>query len=60
MLAAAGAKITIFDLNEETGKAAAVEIGGAFVSVNVSDDASVTAGLDAAGKAHGVARRMRS
>jgi NAD(P)-dependent dehydrogenase (short-subunit alcohol dehydrogenase family) len=56
MLAAQGAKVTIFDLNEEAGRAAAAEIGGAFVSVNVSDDASVTAGLDAAEKAHGVAR----
>jgi NAD(P)-dependent dehydrogenase (short-subunit alcohol dehydrogenase family) len=56
MLAAQGAKVTIFDLNEEAGRAAAAEIGSAFVSVNVSDDASVTAGLDAAEKAHGVAR----
>jgi NAD(P)-dependent dehydrogenase (short-subunit alcohol dehydrogenase family) len=56
MLAANGAKVTIFDLNEEAGKAAAEQLGGLFVSVNVADDASVAQGLDAAEKAHGVAR----
>ena len=56
MLAANGAKVTIFDLNDEAGEAAAREIGGIFVKVNVADDASVTAGLDAAEAAHGVAR----
>ena len=56
MLAANGAKVTIFDLNDEAGEAAAKEIGGTFVKVNVADDASVTAGLDAAEAAHGVAR----
>ncbi|HSX76932.1 MAG TPA: 3-hydroxyacyl-CoA dehydrogenase [Shinella sp.] len=56
MLAANGAKVTIFDLNDEAGEAAAKEIGGIFVKVNVADDASVTAGLDAAEAAHGVAR----
>lgn len=56
MLAANGARVAIFDLNEEAGRAVAGEIGGVFVSVNVADDASVAAGLDAAEKAHGVAR----
>lgn len=56
MLAANGAKVTIFDLNEEAGQAAAQEVGGVFVNVNVADDASVAAGLDAAEQAHGVAR----
>jgi len=56
MLAATGAKVAIFDLNEEAGQAMAKEIGGTFVSVNVADDASVSAGLDAAEAAHGVAR----
>ena len=56
MLAAQGAKVAIFDLNEEAGKAAAAEIGGIHVGVNVSDDASVTQGLDAAEQAHGIAR----
>ncbi|WP_313336335.1 3-hydroxyacyl-CoA dehydrogenase [Sphingobium yanoikuyae] len=56
MLAAQGAKVAIFDLNEEAGKAVATEIGGLYVGVNVADDASVTAGLDTAEGAHGVAR----
>ena len=56
MLAGAGAKVTIFDLNEDAGNTAAGEIGGRFVGVNVADDASVAAGLDAAEQAHGTAR----
>lgn len=56
MLAAQGAKVAIFDLNEDAGKAVAAEIGGLYVGVNVADDASVTAGLDTAEGAHGVAR----
>ncbi|MDF0542264.1 SDR family NAD(P)-dependent oxidoreductase [Sphingobium sp. H39-3-25] len=56
MLAANGAKVAIFDLNEEAGKAAAGQLGGLFVCVNVADDASVAQGLEAAEKAHGVAR----
>ena len=56
MLAAQGAKVAIFDLNEEAGKAVAAELGGVYVSVNVADDASVAAGLDRAQAAHGVAR----
>ncbi len=56
MLAANGAKVTIFDLNAEVGAAAAAEIGGHFVAVNVSDDASVTAGVAEAEAKHGIAR----
>ena len=56
MLADRGAKVTIFDLNEEGGHAVAQEIGGIFASVNVADDASVAARLDAAEGAHGPAR----
>ena len=52
MLAAQGAKVAIFDLNEEAGKAVAAELGGVYVSVNVADDASVAAGLDTAEAAH--------
>lgn len=55
-LAAEGAKVAIFDMNEEAGRRAAEEIGGIFVSVNVADDASVDAGLAAAQERHGVAR----
>lgn len=56
MLAANGTKVTIFDLNAETGAAAAAEIGGHFVAVNVADDASVVAGIEQAESKHGVAR----
>lgn len=56
MLAANGAKVTIFDLNEAAGNTAAAAIGGRFASVNVSDDASVAAAIEAVEQAHGVAR----
>ena len=56
MLAAQGAKVAIFDLNEEAGRATAQSLGGVYFAVNVADDASVTAGLDGAEQAHGVAR----
>lgn len=54
-LAAQGAKVTIFDLNEEAGKAAAAEIDGLFVSVNVADDSSVAAAFETLEQAYGVA-----
>ena len=56
MLATHGAKVTIFDLNADEGSKTAAEIGGLFVPVNVADDASVAAGIEAAERAHGVAR----
>ena len=48
-LAAKGAKVAIFDLQEEKGKAVAEEIGGVFCEVNLTDDASVEAGFDKGG-----------
>jgi NAD(P)-dependent dehydrogenase (short-subunit alcohol dehydrogenase family) len=56
MLAGAGAKVAIFDLNEERGRAVAAEIGAVFCAVNVTDEASVAAGLGAARSAHGIER----
>ncbi|RZM33273.1 MAG: SDR family NAD(P)-dependent oxidoreductase [Sphingomonas sp.] len=56
MLADAGAKVAIFDLNEEVGAAAAETLGGAFFKVDVSDDASVAEALKAAENLHGPAR----
>lgn len=47
-LAAAGAKVTLFDVNAELGEAQAAKIGGRFARVDVTDEASVMAGLDAA------------
>lgn len=56
MLTDHGAKVAIFDLNEEAGSAHAQTIGGLFSRVNVADEASVIAGLEAAESAHGPAR----
>lgn len=55
-LASAGAKVTIFDINEERGSAVAKELGGVFARVDVTSEDSVTAGLDLGAKAHGEAR----
>jgi NAD(P)-dependent dehydrogenase (short-subunit alcohol dehydrogenase family) len=56
MLAAAGAKVSIFDLNEAAGLAQAAAIGARFVKVNVAVEAEV-AGAVADAEAHnGVAR----
>jgi NAD(P)-dependent dehydrogenase (short-subunit alcohol dehydrogenase family) len=56
MLAKRGAKVTIFDVNEELGKSHAEKIGASFQRVDVTDEASVVAGLEAAEKANGPAR----
>jgi NAD(P)-dependent dehydrogenase (short-subunit alcohol dehydrogenase family) len=56
MLARKGAKVAIFDLNEEAGRARAAAIGGLFVKANVTDDASIAAAIETAEKAHGIAR----
>ena len=55
-LAAKGAKVAIFDLQEEKGKAVAEEIGGVFCEVNVTSDESVDAGFAKAREAHGQER----
>jgi NAD(P)-dependent dehydrogenase (short-subunit alcohol dehydrogenase family) len=55
-LAAKGAKVAIFDLNEERGEAIAKELGGTFCKVDVSDEASVDAGFAKARAAHGQER----
>ncbi|MFK8049803.1 MAG: SDR family NAD(P)-dependent oxidoreductase [Halioglobus sp.] len=53
--AANGAKIAIFDMNEEKGNALAAELGDKviFCKVNVTDEESVVAGLDATMAAFG-------
>ena len=50
-LAAAGARVTVADLDEERGSAVAAESGGAFVRCDVTDEASVQAAVEAAGPA---------
>ncbi|HVI99282.1 MAG TPA: SDR family NAD(P)-dependent oxidoreductase [Sphingomonas sp.] len=52
-LAAKGAKVAIFDLQEEKGRAVADEIGGLFCEVDVTSDASVDAGFAKAREGHG-------
>lgn len=55
MLARNGAKVTLFDLNEEAGTAKAQELGGHFIRVDVTDEANVQAALAEAEERHGVA-----
>ena len=57
-LIAAGAKVTIFDLNKEAGEAAASEMGCTFAEVDVADEASVIAGLDKGKEANGEDARI--
>jgi NAD(P)-dependent dehydrogenase (short-subunit alcohol dehydrogenase family) len=56
MLAGAGAKVTLFDMNAEAGGAHAERIGGRFVRVNVSEDEAVRDAVAEAEAAFGVAR----
>lgn len=52
-LAKHGAKVAIFDLNEERGGNIADEIKGVFVAVDIADETSVTKGLDIASEVQG-------
>ncbi|HEY9328916.1 MAG TPA: SDR family oxidoreductase [Streptomyces sp.] len=51
--AAEGARVVVAELNEETGRATAEEIGGRFVRTDVSDKAQVLAMVDTAVRAWG-------
>ena len=55
-LAAKGARVALFDLNEVRGERVAGEIGGTFCRVDVSDEESVDAGFTAARAAQGQER----
>jgi NAD(P)-dependent dehydrogenase (short-subunit alcohol dehydrogenase family) len=55
-LAAAGARVTVLDLNLDKGQALAKEIGGLALACDVADGEATAAALDAAQQAHGVAR----
>ena len=48
MLAKAGAKVTIFDLNEKLGAGKAAELNAQFVAVDVVEDTAVEAALQKA------------
>jgi NAD(P)-dependent dehydrogenase (short-subunit alcohol dehydrogenase family) len=55
-LAAKGARVAIFDLNEERGEGVAKDIGGTFCKADVSDEGSVDAAFARARQAHGQER----
>ena len=55
-LAAAGAKVAIFDVNEEKGEQVARAIGGLFCKVDITSEESVLAGFAKARAAHGQER----
>ena len=52
-LGAEGATVVIADIDERTGTAAANEVGGSFVPVDVSDEASVSSLFDTVVSRHG-------
>jgi len=56
LLAARGAKVTIFDLNAELGTAKAKELGGFFKPVNVTDEDAVADAIAEAEAVNGKAR----
>ena len=55
-LAAAGMKVTLFDLNADAGAAHAEAIGGTYAHVDVTDADAVAEGVAAAVTAHGALR----
>lgn len=55
-LAKAGAKVTIFDLNETLGAEHAARIGATFIKVDIVSETEVTAALDQAERLNGAAR----
>ena len=57
-LAAAGVRVTIFDLDADRGATVADELGGSFARVDVTDAASVATGFETARSAQGQERVM--
>ena len=56
LLAKAGAKVSIFDLNEDAGEKRAAETSGAFFKVDVTDEAAVSRAIAGAEAVNGKAR----
>ncbi|MFZ0608598.1 MAG: SDR family NAD(P)-dependent oxidoreductase, partial [Xanthobacteraceae bacterium] len=56
MLAAAGAKVAIFDVNRETAAAVAIEVDGIALHCDVTDSAATEKAVAAAAADHGTAR----
>ena len=55
-LAAAGAKVTVVDLNEQAIEELAREIGGLSIKLDVTDPAAAEAAFETAAAAHGPVR----
>lgn len=55
-LARRGARVTIFDANENDGRTVAAETGSHFCRVDVTSDEDVQVGFDSAAEKHGEAR----
>jgi NAD(P)-dependent dehydrogenase (short-subunit alcohol dehydrogenase family) len=55
-LASAGAKVAVFDINEDGGREVAKDIGGIFCKVNILDEQSALDGFAEAREAHGQER----
>ena len=56
MLSAAGAQVSLFDLNQELGARKAAEWGAQFIAVDVTDEAGVGAAIEQAEAQQGKAR----
>jgi len=54
----AGAKVAIFDINEEAGEKIAAEVGATFCKVNILSEESVQAGFEKARAANGQERAL--
>ena len=55
-LRAAGAKVAIFDINEDSGNAVAADVGATFCKVNITSEEDALAGFEAARTANGQER----
>lgn len=56
LLAERGARVAVFDLNEDRGQAVAAEIGGVFCKADICDEDSLDAAFAKAREAHGQER----
>jgi len=60
MLAEAGAKVTIFDVNQKAAAAVAIDINGIAIACDVTDSAAMKKAIASAAADHGVARILVS